>query len=128
MRPTRGEPEACPGSPDVRLLPVAVSRVWRADNTRTVTRVVILATLAFSLGCARTDWIDRTLVTVDVTGTWYGKSVGAAYGPPDFLFELRQQGGTVKGTMRFVPGGYREIDGTVAGDVLRFKDSRGSVK
>jgi hypothetical protein len=26
-------------------------------------------TLVFGSGCAKTDWIDRTLVTVDVTGT-----------------------------------------------------------
>ncbi len=95
---------------------------------RIIARLLLTTLLALTAGCAQKDWIDRTLVTVDVTGTWYGKSVGAAYGPPDFLFELRQQGGTVKGAMRFVPGGYREIDGTVAGDVLRFKDSRGSVK
>ena len=39
--------------------------------------LIIVAALAFGSGCARTDWIERTLVTVDVTGTWYG-SVGGA--------------------------------------------------
>jgi hypothetical protein len=31
--------------------------------------MLIGATLAVGSGCARSDWIDRTLVTVDVTGT-----------------------------------------------------------
>jgi hypothetical protein len=32
-----------------------------------------LATLLMmTAGCARKDWIDRTLITVDVTWTWTG--------------------------------------------------------
>jgi hypothetical protein len=31
--------------------------------------LLIAATLLFGYGCAKTDCIDRTLVTVDVTGT-----------------------------------------------------------
>jgi hypothetical protein len=30
--------------------------------------LVIVVALTFVTGCARTDWIDRTLVIVDVTG------------------------------------------------------------
>ena len=30
--------------------------------------VVIGVALVFASGCAQKDWIDRTLVTVDVTG------------------------------------------------------------
>jgi hypothetical protein len=30
---------------------------------------VIAAAVVFASGCAQKDWIDRTLVTVDVTGT-----------------------------------------------------------
>jgi hypothetical protein len=30
----------------------------------------IASTLAVSCGCAKTDWIDRRLVTVDVTGSF----------------------------------------------------------
>jgi hypothetical protein len=51
---------------------------------KVIARVLIVAALAFSSGCARTDWIERTLVTVDVTGTWFGRAGGGggAIGPP----------------------------------------------
>jgi hypothetical protein len=90
---------------------------------RTVPWVLIAAALAFGLGCASSDWIDRTLVTVDVTGTWYGSAGGGGtgYATPDFLFELEQQGSTVKGSVRLTPGGHAEVAGTVAGDVFRFR-------
>ena len=95
---------------------------------RTVTRVVIAATLAFSLGCASTDWIDRTLVTVDVTGTWYGSA--QATGAREFFLELKQEGSRVTGFMRVAPIGpfATSVDGTVAGDVFRFRDSKGNVE
>ena len=32
--------------------------------------VVIGVALVLASGCAQQDWIDRTLVTVDVTGIW----------------------------------------------------------
>jgi len=35
--------------------------------------VVIVVAVVFASGCAQKDWIDRTLVTVDVTGNM-GKS------------------------------------------------------
>jgi hypothetical protein len=38
--------------------------------------MLTLAALAFDSGCAKTDWIGRTLVTVDVTGSWYGRASG----------------------------------------------------
>ena len=103
---------------------------------RTVARVLIARVLAFGSGCAQTDWIDRTLVTVDVTGTWSG--IG---GPSrDLLFELEQQGSTVKGFMRLPAGGSSlnyssaarvspgPLDGTVAGDVFRFKLTNSSLE
>jgi hypothetical protein len=96
---------------------------------RAMARVLILAALVFGSGCARTDWIERTLVTVDVTGTWTGSLIGGANTSATLSFELEQQGSTVKGFMRFVSGGdkggipvrSRPIDGTVAGDVFRFR-------
>lgn len=96
---------------------------------RLVTRVLIVAALAFGSGCAQTDWIDRTLVTVDVTGAWYGTAAG------DYWFELEQQGSTVKGSIKFTTGsGWQSggalsgpIDGTVAGDLFRFSGARGSL-
>jgi hypothetical protein len=72
---------------------------------RTIVRVLVTTALVFSgSGCAaKQDWIDRTLVTVDVTGTWSGSvtelAVMSAHAPV-LLFELEQQGSTVKGYMR----------------------------
>ena len=91
---------------------------------RMVTRVLIAAALAFGSGCAQTDWINRTLVTVDVTGTWSGTVAGGGASPyvtPDLLLELEQQGSRVKGSLRLTPGGSAELGGTVAGDVFRFR-------
>ena len=92
---------------------------------------MLLATmLAMSAGCAKTDWIDRTLVTVDVTGTWYGSSAGSA-GREIFL-ELKQDASKVTGSVRIFPGGSiskaEPIDGTVAGDVFRFRQRNGIVE
>jgi hypothetical protein len=96
---------------------------------RAVTRVLIASALVFGTGCAQKDWIDRTLVTVDVTGTWEGSVGGSSYN-----FDLKQQGSTVKGLLRYRgattsvgdPSG--PIEGTVGGDVFRFRDTRGSVE
>jgi hypothetical protein len=95
------------------------------------------ATLLVGSGCAQKDWIDRTLVTVDVTGTWYGSPPGAGYGQPgDFLMELKQEGlvvqgflrsGTSQGTSNTGPLS-GPITGTVAADVFRFRDARGAVE
>jgi hypothetical protein len=99
---------------------------------RIVTRVFIAAALVFGLGCASTDWIDRTLVTVDVTGTWEGTLLTGI----GLLFELEQQGSTVKGAMRLTAGASQNpfgirpgpIEGTVAGDVFRFRQTNGSAE
>jgi hypothetical protein len=97
---------------------------------KTIAGVLIAAALAFGSGCARSDWIERTLVTVDVTGTWYGNVGGSGLSVRGVVFELEQQGSTVKGFVRFTGAGGPHvtsgpIDGTVAGDVFRFKDQRG---
>jgi hypothetical protein len=92
--------------------------------------LLIAPTLVIGSGCAKQDWIDRTLVTVDVTGTWSGTMMaagtGGAGGARDVVFELEQKGSTVKGTMRVTPRGPDTLEGTVAGDVFRFKDQRGT--
>ena len=104
--------------------------------------VLIVAALVFGSGCARSDWIERTLVTVDVTGTWSG-SVGGAGGPGGAVggaggtlwFELKQQGSTVRGSIQYVgaagldlPSTARPIDGTLAGDVFRFRQQQGNAE
>src|SRR5258708_935707 len=100
----------------------------------TIAGVLIAAALAVSSGCAQKDWIDRTLVTVDVSGTWYGRGSGGSgttgTGSVGFAMQLEQQGATVKGSI-FPPSGagagpfLGPIDGTVAGDVFRFRNARG---
>jgi hypothetical protein len=100
---------------------------------RAVARVLIAGTLVFSAGCAKTDWIDRTLVTVDVTGTWYGTAAGGTVGS-EMWFELDQQGSTVKGLVRYrgPTGNIGElsgpVEGTVGGDVFRFRNMRGNLE
>jgi hypothetical protein len=88
------------------------------------------AVLAVASGCAKTDWIDRTLVTVDVTGTWHG-AVGTGAGSRELLLEVDQQGPTVTGFARSIMGGGQRtstIQGTVTGDVFRLANDRGSVE
>jgi hypothetical protein len=84
--------------------------------------VLIAAALAFGSGCARSDWISRTLVTVDVTGTWEG--IGAP-----FTFNLKQEGPKVTGFVE-VGGVWHDwsgpVTGTVVGDVLSFRQQTSS--
>jgi hypothetical protein len=100
---------------------------------KTLAGLLFVTVLTMSAGCAQKDWIDRTLVTVDVTGTWYGR--GATNPPIEFLLELAQQGSVVKGSLQ---AGLRSasysgdlsgpIEGTVAGDVFTFRNTRGSME
>jgi len=97
--------------------------------------VLIAAVLAFGSGCARSDWIERTLVTVDVTGVWQG-SMSSWDGQPaineEVSLELKQQGPNVTGHFqgRRPVGFWRQsgpIEGSVAGDVFRFNETSGSI-
>src|SRR5215468_803003 len=98
----------------------------------------LAAALVFATGCAQQDWIDRTLVTEDVSGVWTGKAyiAHAVTGLiVDVRLELEQQGPKVKGSMR--PSGsipWRSLDpspatgpieGTVAGDRFEFREVNG---
>jgi hypothetical protein len=93
--------------------------------------------LAVGSGWAKTDWIDRTLVTMDVTGTWYGSPEAAGFGRPgDFLLELKQEGSAAKGFLRSGTSQGTSgtgslagpITGTVAGGVFRFRNARGTAE
>ena len=84
----------------------------------TIARLILVAGLACGFGCARPDWIQQTLVTVDVTGTWRSTEGSLVE------FVLEQQGPQVTGTMewRRLTGAISGvIDGTVAGDTFRFR-------
>ena len=92
----------------------------------TIVRVILVAVLACGSGCARKDWIEQTLVTVDVTGTWRSTEGGL------LELELEQQGANVKGSFRRrgLPqhlGGSTSgaIQGTVSGDVFHFRQTSG---
>jgi hypothetical protein len=103
----------------------------RGDAMKTFVGMFLMALVTTSAGCAQKDWIDRTLVTMDVTGSWYGSSTGN-FGREIFL-ELKQEGSRVTGfvrTARYSVGSMATsaIDGTVAGDVFRFRDSRGDLE
>jgi len=104
------------------------------DQMKAMAGLLLTTLLTMSAGCAqREDWIDRTLVTVDVTGTW--RATNPTNGVVIQL-DLQQQGPTVKGVMRVVggssqnPAGTRDgpIEGTVAGDVFRFSQTNGRVE
>jgi hypothetical protein len=93
--------------------------------------LLIATTLAIGSGCAKPDWIDRTLVTVDVTGAWRGTPGGpGTQNPGALFFDLKQEGATVQGFIRQGTSGATSsldgpISGTVAGDVFRFRSTRG---
>ena len=95
-----------------------------------IVSLLIAATLAVGSGCAKQDWIDRTLVTVDVTGVWLGTMSQLSTGSGgDARLELQQKGPNVSGQMQ-IPAGTivsGPITGTVAGDVFKFTDARGTL-
>jgi len=96
----------------------------------TIARVVLVATLALGPGCAKSDWIQQTLVTVDVTGVWVGSTVK---GDREVQLVLEQQGPQAKGYFRPLGPGLAThpwfegpIEGTVAGDVFKFRLTNGT--
>ena len=104
---------------------------------KTLAGLLLATLLTITAGCAQKDWIDRTLVTVDVTGSWSGSVGGSAMNNPgEILLDLEQEGATVKGFVRFrghvaavLGASSREpVTGTVSGDVFRFRDARGRVE
>jgi hypothetical protein len=89
--------------------------------------IPLLALLIGLSGCARSDWIERTLVTVDVTGAWEGAP--ASGGHSVLYLSLEQQGSQVKGRIRHVGpatacvSGAGPLEGNVASDVFSFKQT-----
>jgi len=86
---------------------------------------VIAMTFVFASGCARPDWIEQTLVTVDVTGVWRG----TIYGGGAMELTLQQSGARVNGQVKLSPGSSYNgpIEGTVGGDTFRFSSQGGGV-
>jgi hypothetical protein len=120
--------------------PTDRSSRWRPryGRMKTIVEMLISVALAFGSGCARTDWIDRTQVTVDVTGAWYG-SGGQGNHSFSLLFDLEQEGSKVQGSMRVQGSGAGRsglaistvnatVEGTVAGDLFTFKELNGPLE
>ena len=87
--------------------------------------LLMTAALAVASGCARTDWIDRTLVTVDVTGDW------VIWPDNNLWLELKQEGTKVTGSYRWTGWWASEdrggpLEGTLNGDTFQFKQVLGA--
>ena len=87
--------------------------------------LILMGSLIIIMGCAKSNWIQSTLVTVDVTGTWQSTEGGF------FELELVQQGSRVTGSLRRLglpPWGSVSgtLEGTVTGDMFRFKQTTGT--
>ena len=91
-----------------------------------------MVSMIVSAGCAKSDWIERTLVTVDVTGEWFG-TMGKAPVTSEARLVAKQQGTKVTGYFRPLldyPGWTVKpgpIDGNIAGDAFHFQMVDGSV-
>jgi hypothetical protein len=88
--------------------------------------------LLIASGCARSsDWIESTLVTVDVTGVWQGNAsrAGGATASVPIVLTLQQSGTKVTGQVTLSSlSSARDtrVEGTVNGDVFRFSTPDGS--
>src|SRR5262245_28093209 len=97
--------------------------------------IVLTLPLLLTAGCAtRPDWIQSTLVTADVTGTWRGTITGTSHSFPIVLV-LEQHGPKVTGRFGSTFGGptaqggtVAALEGSVEGDVFRFAQPFGAVK
>ena len=86
--------------------------------------VLVLALLVLvAPGCVqKSDWIEGTLVTADVSGVWRG--LPSSFVPGDMEMSLTQRGAKVTGDARLGASKIR-IEGTVRGDVLSFSEPGG---
>jgi hypothetical protein len=102
---------------------------------KTIGTILVAVTMMCASGCTHPDWIDRTLVTVDVTGTWHGWAMVVNVGgnSPEMWLVLRQEGPRATGSVRATAGNSMvrpvngPIEGTLAGDVLSFRLTDGSL-
>jgi hypothetical protein len=101
----------------------------RRGGMNDIVWILIAATLAIGSGCARPDWIESTLVTVDLTGVWQGTFTrDGAPGPGNITLTLQQGGSKVTGqvvqSFSQLPGS-RSVEGTINGDMFRFRTQDG---
>jgi len=106
-------------------------------TTRLKRLMLVAAVLTCGSACAKPDWRQQTLVTVDVTGVWIGSSNrGRVGGSFEAQLELEQEGPKVHGKLLVVgpavpapltAASSSPIEGTVAGDVFSFKQTNGVI-
>ena len=91
---------------------------------RVISGLLMVSILLVGSGCAsRPDWIEATLVTVDVSGVWSGDAATLAPYTLSFVLELTQEGSKVTGSIR--PSGFLgqyggPVEGRVTGDRFQF--------
>ena len=87
-------------------------------------RAVAGLLLLVAAGCApKADWIEGTLVTVDVSGSWRGSVEHRG----ELELDLVQDGAKVTGQGQVSATTFR-VEGTVRGDVLSFQDPGGRLR
>jgi hypothetical protein len=119
-----------------KMMQIARGRIVKRS---TIDCLGILMLLVSVTGCAKPDWIESMLVTVDVTGTWAGvwtrgeKGMSVGGGQAEVI--LQQVGPNVTGRMTIsgrsgstLPGllslpQNAQLQGTVKGDVVRLSGS-----
>ena len=93
--------------------------------------LILMVSVVVSVGCAKPDWIQDTLVTVDVTGVWIGSVARGNYLSSEVRLELEQQGPKVTGYLRVNPPhieyGFVDgpVEGTGTGDEFTFRQTNG---
>jgi len=89
----------------------------------------IATALVFGSCVRQQDWIDRTLVTVDVTGVWRGTMTTPGVAAVNVAMTLEQRGAKVTGQLKYDVFSERSgpIEGTVSGDIFRFSSMRGII-
>jgi hypothetical protein len=98
---------------------------------KTARRIALGLVFLIASGCAqRADWIQGTLVTVDVVGRWTGNFHAVGYtGIGNLDMTLRQTGPRATGDLRLtVPNAQLwngPIEGTVNGDLFKFRRKDG---
>ena len=99
------------------------------ECSMTLRSLLLVLLLLLGSGCAKSDWIAGTLVTVDVSGSWHGAmSAGSPSTTSELMdMNLEQRGPKVTGVLS-TRGGKTPIEGTVRGDVFSFATANGRVK
>src|SRR5258706_3267680 len=72
--------------------------------SQTISRLAAVTVLLLLVGCASSDWIESTLVTVDVTGIWDGNWVSGSGQSGTLQLTLKQAGSKVTGDLMSTGG------------------------